>query len=157
MSTKHGEPNQRPEVFRRFFEDRGITVTQEAVLRFMNHAIEKPCQDQADEDARAVAALLFELVQAAKYGQSWDPFKRRLGLRKRRSNMFCPDAATIDSPAMGITLAWLQGELITKQAVSEFRQHVQPASDKQIQNWLEELKPRAQNLLDFQRKIMSMK
>lgn len=148
---KQKTPNQRPEVYRKDFEENyGITVTPEKLFRFMNAVTQNlgsGYQPPSEEDTKAAAAFLFELAQAAKYGDSWEPYKKRMGVKKIRDKMFDPKAATLDSPAFGIVISYVLGKITHAEAKSAFAENVQPASDRQIENWIAAIKPRVETTL----------
>ena len=110
---KQKMPNQRPEMFRKNFEENfGITVTPEKLFRFMNAVTQNlgsGYQPPSEEDTKAAAAFLFELSQAAKYGDSWNDYKERMGVRTilGPGSPWRPQFAHLNSPEVSIVAEYL--------------------------------------------------
>ena len=128
-------------------EEYGIEVTSEKIFRFINTITQNLDSDYVSpdsEDTKAAAAILFELAQAGKYGDSWDPYKKRIGVRKLRENKFDPMYVTLDSPAFRIVFSLVIGEVSYSEAKKLFAEQVEPASERQIENWIAAIRPNAE-------------
>jgi len=141
------KPDQSPEAFRTFFENEGMTVTEGKIFGFIDETMRSPYQPPSEENTKAAAALLFEMVQAAKYGQSWDQYKKRVGVRKAIDKGFDPSLVTIDDPAFGLIMAHLSGTYTYEETIELFAEHIYPASDRQIERWIAAIRPRVENTL----------
>lgn len=139
--------DQSPEKFREFFEEKGWFVDGDMVIEFMNHVVREPFTPPSEKCTRSVAVLLFEMVQAAKYGRDWNQYKKRLDLRKVTSTRFDPGSVTITDDAFGIVAHYLDGQCTEQDMVDLFKEHVAHADDRQVRRWIADLRPRVEKFL----------
>lgn len=143
---KQKQPDQSPEVSRKYFEEQGYVVTPEKILSFIRDAVD-PNKMPSVESIRATGALIFEMIQAAKYGHSWEKYKKRLGVKKIPDKRFDPSLVTVDDPVFGLILANVKGVYSHSETVALFAEHVCPASDRQIERWIRSIRPRVEKTL----------
>ena len=139
---------QSPEEIKKFFEHIGIFVTEEKIFGFFNEAMHFPYQTPSKENIRAVAALLAEMKAAAECGQSWDLYKKRMGVKKITKKRFNPDEVYTNDLAYGLVVDYLDGKYTHKEVIELFRNHISPGSDRQIERWIQAIKPGAKKTKD---------
>lgn len=101
--------------------------------------------DPDPESIKVAGYFLLELLEAAKRGDDLNAIvNQQLGVKKIRRKIFDPAQANIHTPAFSIVMAYCRGELTKPEAIKEFREHVKPASDKQIRRWIDAIKPKAE-------------
>lgn len=137
------------EAIRADMESRGYFVTSEKIFGFISEAMRRPYKPPSEANVRAVGALLFEMAEAAKAGAEWESFKQRVGVKKLKAKRFDPARATTDSPAFALVLEYVRRRLTYKEAVAEFKATICHASDRQIESWIAQIKPRAEQVAIF--------
>lgn len=122
-------------------------VDPKAVMRFMINAIYRRPVDPSD--MKHAAMLLFELMQGVEDGDNvGTQFRRLMKVRKLRANKFNPATADRGSPAWGIVEQYVRGEIRHAEAVYQFGE-LHPASTRQCEAWIQTMKPRVQQTMDF--------
>lgn len=128
----------------------GVEVNYGNVSRFIDLASRDKSGELDREAISAASSLLGGLIIAAKNGDNLNSFVHRaIGVKKLRSKMFDPETAPTSSPAFSVVSALLLKQISKKEAIEAFAEHVQPASDRQIENWIKVLKPRVEQWLQF--------
>ncbi len=147
--------DQSPEIFRKSYENEGIVVDWDHVSGFISEVERSPYTGVSKENAKVVSALLMEMIQAAKYGQGWDQYKKRIGVKKIMEKKFDPSLATTNDPAFCIVTGYLRKKYTYKETIDLFNQHVCPASDRQIERWIDAIRPRAEKTIQFVDKLIA--
>ncbi len=150
------KPDQRPEVFRKFYESEGIIIDGDKILDFINEVGRFPYTGPSKENAQVVSALLVEMIQAAKYGEEWEPYKKRIGVKKITDKGFDPSLVTINEPAFGLVMAYVDGKISHKVAKALFIEEIYPCSPPQAERHIKAIKPRAESVIAFRDKMLSL-
>ena len=155
MIKKQEKTGQSPEAFRKYCEDQGITTSLDKVWGFVYEAVLRfgPYQPPSEENTKAAAVFLLEIIEAAKYGEPLDIFKKRAGAKKRTVKNFDPEEVTVDQEAFGIVLAYIDKKINQPQAIELFRERIHPGSDSTIKGWIKAIEPRVRKARELQDQI----
>ena len=149
------QPDQSPEASRKYFEEQGITASLDKVWGFVYEAVLRsgPYKPPSEENTKAAAVFLLEIIEAAKYGEPWDPYKSRLGVKKRTVKRFDPKEVTVNHEAFGIVLAYVDKKINLPQTIELFRERIHPGSDSKIKRWIKAIEPRVRKVKGLQDQI----
>ena len=155
MIKKQEKTDQSPAACRKYFEDQGITASLDKVWGFVYEAVLRfgPYQPPSEENTKAAAVFLLEIIEAAKYGEPWDLYKERAGVKKRTVKRFDPEEVTGDQEAFGIVLAYIDKKINQPQAIELFRERIHPGSDSTIMRWIKAIEPRVRKAKELQDQI----
>jgi len=119
-----------------------------AVVRFINDSVNNKPVD--DGDMKQAAALLAGLMRGVLLGDDiGKEFRRLMGMRKKRNNMFDPGSAYINSTAFDIVLQLERCQISLKEAIDAFNGYVAEADEKTIKSWIEAIRPRARKISEM--------
>ncbi len=155
MIKKQEKTEQCPETFRKYFEDQGITASLDKVWGFVYEAVLRfgPYQPPSEENTKAAAVFLLETIEAAKYGEPLDLYKKRAGVKKRTVKRFDPEKVTVDQEVFSIVLAYIDKKINQPQAIELFRERIHPGSDITIRRWIKAIEPRVRKAKELQDQI----
>lgn len=150
-------------MFRKSFEEQfDINVTTEKIEEFVNTITQNLGSSYvvpSEESTKAAAAFLLELIQAGKYGDSWNSYKKRIGVRQifGEKQKFKAEWETLDSPMYGVMFDLVLEKITTADAKDRLRQLGYHASDRTIERWIKALRPRAEQDLLFRARLSQTK
>jgi len=121
-----------------------------AIERFFLDTINGQPVDPAD--AMQAAVMLWAIRRGVRGGDDMNvELRQLLQIKKAKHKMFEPNLAYIDSPAFGIVLEYVRGNIRHVDAVKEFKKEVCSASNRSIETWIADIKPRAQAIHDLEK------
>jgi len=121
-----------------------------AIERFFLDTINGRSVDPAD--AMQAAVMLWAIRRGIRAGDDMNvELRQLLKTKKAKHKRFDPNLAFIDSPAFGIVLEYVRGNIRHVDAVKKFNKEVCSASDRTIEKWIADIKPRAQAIQDLEK------
>lgn len=124
----------------------------DAIRRFIEIAGSRPYETPDDEAIKEAASFLWNTIYDVKKGHDPKRAFSSIGVKKVRTSKFNAEHAAIDTPEFEVVRRLVNNQLSYSEAKKHF-QELRPASERQIENWIATIRPRAERVNRFLKTI----